>query len=456
MRYIRKHKINLDNLPKILFVFSLFILVFCYGFATHRYKLFPYKFLKTFLTEAKKGKKKSISAINDKKERGYNKTNYTEKIPIYDKNAAYNGPTLITSFAKNNSLSVKIINMDGTLIHEWDIDWFEIWPDATHIPKERLPKSRPGTHIHGTVLLDNGDLVFNFEYLGLVRLDVCGNVVWRLPYQTHHSIYRDEYNNLWVPGLKSHKNHLSDFPNYKPPFMEPMVLKVSEEGKILNEISIMNLLKENDLQGLLFMSSINDTSTEVSGNTLHLNDVETFPSFKEEGAFKAGDIMVSLRNINTILIFNEKDQKVKYMSIGEFVRQHDPDFIDGDTISIFDNNNIASAEHDPQSRILVKSFIDNQSHVHYAGNKTKPFYTVMLGKHQWLPNGNMLIAEGMKGKAFEIDRKGNTVWMYVNIVDKGYIGILEDAERLPNKYTKEFFDRSVQKCRQRKIELNTR
>ncbi|MCP4267040.1 MAG: hypothetical protein GY931_04645 [Maribacter sp.] len=399
--------------------------------------------------------KEIISKIKGERQWLYQKTKYTERVPVYDKNAAYNGPTLITSVAKDNTLSVRIISMKGALIHEWNIDWFEIWPDATHIPDndDDRPKSQPGTHIHGVELLENGDLVFNFEHLGLVRLDVCGKVVWRLPYRTHHSIYKDEYNNLWVSGQKKHTRSLSDLPNYKPIFKEPTVLKVSEDGKILNEISILSLLKENNLQGLLFMSSKNNLNTVVSGDIFHLNDVEIFPSFKDEGVFKAGDIMVSLRNINTILIFSEKDQKIKYISIGEFVRQHDPDFIDGNTISVFDNNNIAPKNYGHQSRIVIKSFKDNQSHVYYTGSKKNRFYTEIMGKHQWLSNGNMLISESMKGRAFEIDKNGNTVWEYVNIVDKGYIGILEEAKRLPNKYSKDFFERSIQKNSQLKFKF---
>ena len=447
MKYLKKYKINLDSLPKILFILSIGIVVFFYGFATHQYRIFPYSLFK----EANEGFNLILAFIKgDKDEELYRKTNYTKIIPTYDKNAAYNGLSLLTLVAANESLAAKIVDMDGTLIHEWNIDWYKIWTDVTtHIPQAELPKSRPGTHIHGAVLLDNGDLVFNFEGHGTVRLDLCGKVVWQLPYRTHHSIYRDEYNNLWISAQKDHlKTPMLDFPNYKPPIIEMMILKVSEEGKILDEISIMDLLKENGLQGFLFMSSKAKSSNEVFAGHLHLNDVETFPSFKKEGFFKAGDIMVSLRNINTILIFRNIDGKLKYLSmvVGEFVGQHDPDFIDGNTISIFDNNDIAPDGYGLQSRILIKSFIDNQIHVYYTGTKEKPFFTEVMGKHQWLLNGNLLITEATKGRAFEIDKKGNIVWEYINLVEKGYIGMLEEAQRLPSKYTKEFFEQNTQRC----------
>ena len=135
-------------------------------------------------------------------------------------------------------LSVKIMDMDGKTLHQWIIDWFKIWPDAKHVPDRLLPKSPPGTHVHGAVLMENGDLVFNFEHLGLVRLDRQGKVVWRLPYQTHHSIDRDDDGNLWVCGQKEHTEPSDRFPNQIPPFVEDTILEVTPEGKIVREWSV--------------------------------------------------------------------------------------------------------------------------------------------------------------------------------------------------------------------------
>lgn len=453
MNNIKKYNIIFDKLPGYLFVFSLCTMIFCYGYFVHRNHLFPYSILQEGTAEIKLLLYKISGDNKDDDEDGlyntwyYQKTDFTENIPSYDENNTSSGLSLITSVAGNKSLSVKIIDMQGLNIHEWNVDWFDIWPDATHIPEADMPKSKPGTHIHGTVLLDSGDLIFNYEHLGLVRLDFCGNVVWKLPYRTHHSIYLDEYNTLWVSGQKNHETPLPDFPNYTPIFIEPIILNISLEGEILSEISIMDLLKDNDLQSLLYISSKKNWSTEISGDALHLNDVEVFPSYMEEGVFEAGDIMISLRNINTIIIFREKPQKVKYVIIGEFVRQHDPDFIDGNTISIFDNNNIAPKDYGHQSRILIKSFTDNKTNVYYSGSEFNPFYTDIAGKHQWLQNGNLLITEATKGRAFELDRNGRIVWEYINLVGDGYVGLLEEAQRLPSDFTKELINIKIQECR---------
>ena len=43
----------------------------------------------------------------------------------------------------------------------------------------------------------------------------------------------------------------------------------------------------------------------------NLNDVEPFPPTMEEGFFRQGDILVSLRNINTVFVFNRHSRKIK-------------------------------------------------------------------------------------------------------------------------------------------------
>jgi len=442
MRKLINKYINSNSLPKILFIFSLCFLSCAYGYLTNAFEWFPHSLIidaKYFVEELIT--KEELSARHVK-------TNYTEKVPVYIEESSYNGLSLVTGIKEDSKLFTRVIDMEGELIHEWEIDWFDLWPDATHIPKSdpNYPKSRPGTHIHGVLLLENGDLIFNFGSLGMVKLDVCGNVIWRLPYRTHHSIYLDEQDNLWVPGMIRHLEPLPDLPNYVPPFVEPLVLKVSLDGEVLKVISVFDIFMKNDLYGLLGLSSIRSNDVNVTGDTLHLNDLETFPSFLEEGVFKTGDIMLSFRNINTILVFREEDLKVTHISTGTFVRQHDPDFIDGNTISVFDNHDIGSKDYNRQSRILMYSFADGQHYEYYSGNKEQPFNTNIMGKNQWLPNGNLLITESKKGRAFEVTPQGDIVWEYVNIIDDGIAGITEEVSRLPDLFTEEFMGDLTTAC----------
>ena len=55
----------------------------------------------------------------------------------------------------------------------------------------------------------------------------------------------------------------------------------------------------------------------------------------------------------------------------------------------------------------------------YIANPPQSMYSTGLGAIQILPNGNRLINEGRRGRAFEITNAGETVWEYVNPMKNG-------------------------------------
>jgi hypothetical protein len=412
-----------------MFCASLALLVFAYGIAVGKYRIFPYRVLRAAANAAVAMK----ARLSSERSWLYLPTGESRRLPTYAPEAAYPGLNLVTAVAADNHLAAYIMDMEGRIIHSWDVDWFEVWPDAHHLPAKARPKEPPGTHIHGAVVLDDGDLVYNYEHLGLVRLDLCGGVVWRLPYRTHHSVELDDDGNLWVSAQINRTGSDARFPNHKPKFIEPMILQVSQDGRIKREISVLKLLRDNGLDGLLYLSTASNKTTTVTGDTVHLNDVEPFSSALQPGRFEPGDLLVSLRNSSAVLVFNVASGRVKQLWVGSFVRQHDPDFIDGNTISLFDNNNISVAEIGQQSRILLLSAGSEAPGVYFAGGAHAPFYSYLMGNHQWLPNGNLLITESMKGRAFEIDRDKRIVWEYLNLVGEGYAGVIEQVLRLPER-----------------------
>jgi len=431
-RMTKKHII--DRIALCLFLISIALLVFGYGVVVGKYHVFPYKVFEL----ATEGFQQLIRTDEEKLPWYFKRVIKTQRAPVYNTGRAYEGLNLVVQMAAGPMISLKIMDIDGQKLHEWKIDWFKIWPDAEHLSSHKLPKSKPGTHVHGIVVMENGDIVFNFEGLGLVRLDRQGEVVWRLQYQTHHSVHRHDDGNLWVCGQKEHKELHVDFPNRIPPFNEYTILEVTPEGKIVQEWSVPELLRKNGRTGLLYLGTLENNSTQVHGDLLHLNDVEPFPATLEEGFFKKGDVLVSLRNINTVFVFNRESEEIKFICAGMFVRQHDSDFIDGNTFSVFDNNNIAPEVEEPQSRIVIVSAPSKNVEVFFEGSSETPFYTNVMGKHQWLPNGNLLITESVWGRAFEVNRHGEIVWEYVNYVDDGVVGLVEEVQRLPSEYARLF------------------
>lgn len=418
-----------------------------YQWYVNKHPVFPLTVPGDVLDSSKEQVANTLHRFGLKKPSYYYETDFGGDSIWHDPNAAAAGLTLVTAVNADQRLEAEIIELDGAPVQSWSIDWFDLWPDAEHVPDIFVPKQQPGTHIHGAVIMDNGDLVFNFEYQGLMRLDLCGDVAWRLAYQTHHSIDLDEdTGNLWVSGRVFHDEPDPDFPNHAPTFAEPTVLEVSPGGEVLREISVIGLLEKNDLHGLLYMDDFDGIQrgrAKTTGDTLHLNDVEVFPATLAAGRFEPGDLMLSLRNIHTILVFDPETEEITYRQSGGFVGQHDPDFIDGDRISVFDNA-VAIGEDTPrESRVVILSGAadDIEPEVYYQGSDSAPFYTDVMGKHQWLPNGNLLLTESTKGRAFEIDQSGEIVWQHVNLVDdQGLVGLVDEAQRLPRRFDRAFFE----------------
>jgi hypothetical protein len=366
------------------------------------------------------------------------------------------GLRLIAGLGAHDETVVRVIDAEGTAVHSWRLEWRRMWPSPDHLPVEL--RGEP-VLVHGMALAPDGDLIFNFDERGMVRVDPCGQVRWRVPYRTHHSVELDARGDIWASGLISRTEGPVRLPKYSAPFEDYTVLKISPDGHILDEWFVAELLIENGLTGLLYMASTaNDT--EVGGDTLHLNDIEVFPDSLTPGVFAPGDVMISLRNINAILVVDPNSRKMKYVSVGAVLRQHDPDFVDGNTISVFDNNNLSvtstnffvrlrGTRVDPAghySRIITLSALTGRTKVLFAGSARRPFFTHIMGRHQLMPNGGGLIVEAAKGRVLEIDAQGDVVWEYFNLVGNGRIGAINDALVLPAAMDRKFFAAVTAAC----------
>ncbi|TWX73068.1 arylsulfotransferase family protein [Colwellia sp. C1TZA3] len=432
----------MERFSRLFFITSCIIIIFSLGVISSKYNLFPSRAF-DFLY---RNTNSAISTFKGELPWYYIRHSVEKSLVHQKQSEIQHALTLITAMGPSFIPNIKVIDKHGVTVHTWKLNWFEIWPDATHIPKKMIPKNLPGTHIHGSKLLANGDILFNFENLGLVRLDICGNVVWKLPRLTHHSINQSSSGDFWIPSQIRYKNKLTGFPNFIPPFKDDLILKVSQKGEVLKEISIASLLKKNGYEGLLYLSTLKSRNIPVTGDLFHLNDIEEFPPHLKEGIFSQGDLLVSLRNISTVLVFNPINLKIKFISTGLVTRQHDPDFIDGNTLSIFDNNTSTRGRRG-KSNIVFIDALSGQKTNYFSGTRQLPFYSNIMGKHQWLSNGNLLLTESMNGRVFEISPQKKLIWEYINIVDSMSIaGIMEGGERLSAEFNINFFKTKQQEC----------
>lgn len=435
-----------------LFAFSIasLVAVYIFGAATVRYNLFPYPQIRSTISEF-------MVALEYSQERLlWSHFRYSQEEPtvVYSAESMMPGMTLVSSFTDGDSHSVKIVDENGDSIQSWDLDWEELWPDSTHLPGPIL--AREQKHLHGIELADNGDIVFNFTELAMLRVNACGDVVWRLAERAHHSVDMDSKGNFWVPGVITHTEVSPKYPAYEPNFEEFTALYVSSDGQVLKNISLNDLLIANGKQGLLNLASLDEFTPIVSGDTIHLNDLEVFPDTMPEGIFKHGDVLVTLRNINTIFVFDPETLKIRYINTGVVQRPHDADFIDGDTISIYDNNNFQTewfdnisgvrGAGDQASKIVTLSAKTGSIIETFDVGEAGPFFTDLMGNHQRLDNGNLLVAESRAGRLFEVTSDGQLVWEYFNIIGPDLLGAITYAERLSTKFDAAFFENAKSVC----------
>lgn len=438
---------NPDALARGLFFLSIPILAVVYGVVAADKELFPVPLIRQVPVTAAS----VLERTGVRMPWYYQRTGRTARIGTHRADAMAPGLRLISGLADAEKTLARVVDGNGRVAHEWGIEWQKIWPDANHLPADAMPIGNSAL-VHGIAIAPNGDLIFNFDERGMVRMDPCGKVLWKLPYRTHHSIQLDEHGNIWAPGLIVRTEAQGRLPNHAPPFHDFTVVRVSPDGRILDELFVADLLKENGLTGLLHMASTGD-ATIVSGDTLHLNDVDTFPSSLAPGAFGPGDVLLSLRNINTVLVFDSRTRTVKYTSVGRVLRQHDADFVDGDTISVFDNNNLSTRAGgfldrlqgtlvDPAghySRIVRLSAAGPGVDVRFEGTAARPFFTHVMGRQQLLPNGNTLLTEAAAGRVLEVDPGGTIVWEYFNLLGDGRLALVDDSELLPPEFDERFF-----------------
>jgi len=426
------------NWAKTYFFVSLLLGAFFFGYAVHKYGIFPHPVLedaeRAFLDWKKNWKAYSV--------RPYQK--FLKRSPHSGSGVVINRPdktskgvTFITGLI-GESLGMQLIDMEGKILNQWRVSFNKIWPVASHLEKQPNDFHQG---IRGAKLYENGDVVFNLDRKGLVKIDKCSKVIWKKPFHSHHSIYEDNEGNLWFPSVKKLKRpyRIANLITLEDP---DYVFKISREGKLLKEINIVDAIIRSNMLAKLFSTGkpSPELKDETSGDKYtHLNDVEILEGSKADAfpLFDKGDIMVSIRNFNMIAVIDPDTEEIKWSMTGPFIRQHDPDFLGNGHISVFDNRGGKGSQgFFGDSRILEIDPVTRKASILYEGSDDNPFVTASMGNHQHLPNGNILITESKRGRVFEVNGEREIVWSYINRWDEDEVIVTYQATRYPDPYGK--------------------
>jgi hypothetical protein len=426
----------LDRIAAAAFVLGLLAIAFGYGFLAGSKQLWPHDqvgrleeaaeaFYKVYLQpEARASTELALPARDDR-----------AGAIMHDAARTQPGDTFLTLYTADG-FEGRLIGLDGKVLHAWHARYSEVFPDHP-----QLMWKAPDKFIvwHGAHLFPNGDMLFNFQDKsfpyggGLVKLDKNSRVLWKVAANTHHDIVVAEDGTIWAPSQHYVPDGLKETLNLKPWYYEDTVLHVSPDGQVLGEVSVLRALAS--WPGLLSLN-YEEKLAVAANDPLHVNSAEPLsPSLAAKfPLFAAGDLLVSLRNINTLVVIDPATDRVKWALTGPFAKQHDARWLPDGRIRVYDNKG-----GDPKcggSRVLEIDPATQAVSWAYDACGDHPFANDIRGIVQALPNGNLLVTEALGGRAFEVARDDKRiVWEYVNAIDTGAgarrVGLVTHAERFP-------------------------
>jgi hypothetical protein len=431
-----------DNWVTVYFRAAILLFVFAYGLAAGMFGWFPTQTIR--------------DGIRAAKDWGANAEQYARVSPSkhlrpmrhdgdgvnrYIADKTQPGLTLLSGMW-GEQLGVRLVSLEGETLHEWQMSYNATFPTAAHLD---IQPHDWDTNIHGMVAEPNGDLIFNFEHHGLVSINACSEENWKVPTESHHVVFKAHDGNFWVADSTLITKRDPRFHWMKAPYYEEKISVLSTDGELLREISLLEILYNSGLENLLieptegvpadgvFKGWVTTTREDVT----HLNDIEVLSPELADAfeLFEAGDIMLSLRNLDLIIVVDGKTELVKWAMTGPWLMQHDPDFLASGNIMLFDNRaKISKRVGTDGSRILEVDPTSREIEVAYQGNPDDIFFTAQMGKQQPLENGNILIASADGGRAFEVNRAGETVWEYINRWSDKKVAVITEAQRVPEDY----------------------
>lgn len=298
-------------------------------------------------------------------------------------------------YSSRTAAQAWLIDMQGHVHHGW-----------------RGADDAPGWN-HVEWIGDGGLLVLT-QAPSVLRLDREGRVQWERALAAHHdawiaadgSIYTLERTETAAPG--DGRSLLGE-----------NLLHLSADGTVLARLpihdAVANWLGEEHLDRIAaravdprsFAQRLRAGFAPLPLDALHANSLERLPR-DVPGLGRTGDWLVSLRNLDRVVVIAPTGERRATLGAGVVERQHHATLTRNDRVLLFDNGRDRDSrvlELDPRSGAVAWS---------HAGTRARPLRSRSQGGAERLANGNTLIVESDRGRALEVTPAGEIVWEFLN------------------------------------------
>ena len=312
------------------------------------------------------------------------------------------GYTLVTP---SSDKSAYLIDMNGRIVHRWVFDTIDpgygrildngnllmSGSDVTlpEPPEDEPTKPPPPFERHITRL--------GGYKTTLHEVDWDGNLVWSYENRAqHHDFLRLPNGNTMVPewvelsedlhkkvrgGHRLHRERL-------PRLLGDDIVEIDPQGNEVNRIHTWKLLDP-------IKDPIQPEKRRWEWTHVNAIDVNA-----------AGDIAFSARTCDRVCVIDAQTGELK-LKFTDTHGQHNVTWVDEDHIQVFDNGLSAS-------KIIEIEVSTGEVSWSYEASPVHQFFSNYISGAERLWSGSVLVCEGSSGRLFEVTRKGEVVWEWIN------------------------------------------
>lgn len=322
------------------------------------------------------------------------------------------GYLLVNRFDGDLQMSVsELVDLNSQqTVHQWHFDVNPLWEKSSLQSNLKDLKVDIGTERFRSghaYLLDDGSILVK-DVSPILKGDLCSNLNLFLDDDLyHHSIEGDHENNLWV--TKHLEPKTTEIGSDK--FREDVILKISPEGSILFQKSMITLFTENDLGYLLY--GLADTTDDPT----HLNDIQ--PVLEDGPYWKTGDVFLSIRHQSMLMLYRPSTDQLIWYKSGPWVHQHDVNILDDHRISVFNNNAKIVGKRDQFVDVSNNEMIYDFRTGKVTAPYKKAFEALAIrtkweGRGEIQKSGEIYVEETENGRLLQFNQAGDVIWQYVN------------------------------------------
>jgi len=379
-------------------------------------------------------------------------TEYYESLHTWtDDPAKVHNKFILTSAAYRTNPALLLIDRDGRLLHFWNVDNVYTNKEVIKWHEIKDPGNGGTSSIDDAILFPNGDviafqdnrMVSNYRGQRLFRMDKDSHILWQIEGQFHHEIDLGADGNIYALDyeLRDHYPIIDHHKKEPVKFLADVIVKVSQDGKILDTISVPDAFVDTPYDFYLYSFDL-DVPT-VQEFTFPYKDTHAFdPEHTNSVQYldgrlasrlpfaQNGDLLISMRGPSLLAVLRPSTGKIVWAAKGAWHHQHNVRLLSSGVIRMFDNEGASMFVDDDEgkikkvykSRILDYNPVTAQTSVRFFAPEYHDTWSFWRGGHYEMEDGSLLVTSTAQSRVLQISPEGKIVWELRGIGDREYEG----------------------------------